>query len=353
MEETQRETKWCEEEELAEASIWKYVFGFTEMAVVKCAIELGIADVIESHGSPMTLSELSLALACTSSPLYRIMRFLMHRGIFKEELTAHGSPGYAQTILSRRLMRYGEHSMAAFIMLNSSPMVMSSLHCLSARILANETSPFEVAHGKDAWSFLEANPAQSQLVNEAMASDAKMTVPAIIHDCPEVFDGLGSLVDVGGGNGTTLQMLVKAFPWLRGIHFDLPHVVSNAAEFDGVERVGGDMFLSVPKADAAFLMWILHDWGDKECVQILKKCREAISEEKGKVIIVEAVIEEEGKMDELSDARLALDMAMMAHTNAGKERTLKEWKFLLEKAGFTRYTVKSIHAVQSVIEAFP
>ena len=144
--------------------------------------------------------------------------------------------------------------MAAFIMLNSSPMVTKSLHCLSARVLANETSPFEVAHGEDAWSFLEANPTQSQLVNEAMASDAKVAVPAIIHGCPEVFDGLGSLVDVGGGNGTTLQMLLKAFPWLRGIHFDLPHVVSNAPEFHGVERVGGDMFQGVPKADAAFLM---------------------------------------------------------------------------------------------------
>jgi hypothetical protein len=102
----------------------------------------------------------------------------------------------------------------------------------------------------------------------------------------------------------------------------------------------------------AYAQCILHDWGDKECIQILKKCRGAILEEKGKVIIVDAVIEE-AKMDELSDARLALDMAMMAHTNAGKERTLKEWEFLLEKAGFTRYTVKSIHAVQSVIEAFP
>jgi hypothetical protein len=100
------------------------------------------------------------------------------------------------------------------------------------------------------------------------------------------------------------------------------------------------------------LQWILHDWGDDECIQILKNCRKAISENKGKVIIVEVVIEE-AKMDKLSDARLALDMAMMAHTNAGKERTFKEWEFLLRKAGFTRYIVKSIHAVQSVIEAFP
>ena len=48
-------------------------------------------------------------------------------------------------------------------------------------------------------------------------------------------------------------MLVKAFPWLRGINFDQPHVVSLAGVISGVENVGGDMFESVPKADAAFL----------------------------------------------------------------------------------------------------
>jgi len=100
------------------------------------------------------------------------------------------------------------------------------------------------------------------------------------------------------------------------------------------------------------LQWVLHDWGDNECIQILKKCREAIPEDKGKVIIVEAVIEE-AETDKLTDVRLALDMIMMAHTNTGKERTFKEWGFVLEKAGFSRYTVKPIPAPQCVIEAFP
>jgi hypothetical protein len=100
------------------------------------------------------------------------------------------------------------------------------------------------------------------------------------------------------------------------------------------------------------LQWVLHDWGDKECIQILRKCREAIPEDKGKVIIVEAVIEE-AQVDKLTDVRLALDMIMMAHTTTGKERTFKEWGFLLSEAGFRRYTVKPIRAVQSVIEAFP
>jgi hypothetical protein len=100
------------------------------------------------------------------------------------------------------------------------------------------------------------------------------------------------------------------------------------------------------------LQGVLHDWGDKECIQILKKCREAVPEDKGKVIIVEAVIEE-AQVDKLTDVRLALDMIMMAHTTIGKERTFKEWGFLLSEAGFRRYTVKPIRAVQSVFEAFP
>jgi len=85
----------------------------------------------------------------------------------------------------------------------------------SARVLADGTSSFEVAHGEDKWSYSAANPTHSQLINEAITCDARVLMPAIlIHGCPEVFDGLRSLVDVGGGNGTTLNVLVKAFPWL-------------------------------------------------------------------------------------------------------------------------------------------
>jgi len=47
-------TTWEKEEVEAQVEIWKYAFGFVELALVKCAIELGIADAIESHGSSMT-----------------------------------------------------------------------------------------------------------------------------------------------------------------------------------------------------------------------------------------------------------------------------------------------------------
>ncbi|XVF67992.1 hypothetical protein PTKIN_Ptkin10aG0166600 [Pterospermum kingtungense] len=280
------------------------------------------------------------------------MRFLLHYQIFKEEPISQDSIGYALTPLSRRLVRNGDKSMAALLLLESSPVMLEPWHSLSARVLESGDSPFEAANGKDLWSYTEVNPGHSILFDEAMACIARVTVPAMIEGCPQVFDGVGSLVDVGGGNGTALTLLVKALPWIRGINFDLPHVVAVAPKFDGIEYVGGDMLESVSKADAAFIMNVLHDWDDEECIRILKKCREAIPQDKGKVIIVDPVLEE-NKDDKLDFVKLKLGMIMMAHTNKGKERTFKEWTYVLEEAGFTRISLKPIHAVQSVIEAYP
>ena len=249
-----------EEEERAKVDIYKYIFGFVEMAVVKCAIELGIADTLESHGRPMTLLELSSALGCAPSTLYRIMRFLVNRRIFEEIKSDSPACLYAQTALSRLLMSSGESSMATLVLMESSPPMLGPWHGLSARVKAegaDSSAPFEAANGEDLWSYGAANPGHSQLINEAMACNARVTVAAMIDGCLEVFDGIGTLVDVGGGNGTTLRMLVKACPWIRGINFDLPHVVSVALDSNGVDHVGGNMFDSVPKADAAFLMVII------------------------------------------------------------------------------------------------
>lgn len=255
MERTSRDSKMKEEEDVqAGVEIWKYVLGFSGIAVVKCAIELGIAEAIENHEGPMALSELSSTLGCVPFSLDRIMRFLVHNHFFKEEPTIQGTAGYVHTPLSRRLLRQGEDSMADFILLESSPVMLAPWHHLSSCVRINGTAAFEAAYGGDIWKYAAANPAFNRLINDAMACDARLAVSAIIESCPKLFDGLKTLVDVGGGNGTALGKFVKAFPWIEGINFDLPHVVSVAAECEGVKQVGGDMFDSVPKADAVFIM---------------------------------------------------------------------------------------------------
>ncbi|CAI8597964.1 unnamed protein product [Vicia faba] len=353
MGENQSEITWEEEKEEAEAQveIWKYIFGFVEPSVVKCAIQLGIADAIEKHKKPISLLELSSTLKCDPSYLNRIMRFLVHRKIFKTISTNHDNyPSYVQTPLSRRLIRNGEDSMTALLLLQTSPVIVIPWLSLSDRVLVNGNPSFQKVHGEDLWGYAASNRDYSNLFNDAMACDAKVVVPAIIEGCSELFDGVKSVVDVGGGNGTTLNILVKTFPWIQGINFDLAHVIDVAPKYDGIQHVAGDMFTSVPKVDVVFLKWVLHDWGDEECIKILKNCKEAIPKENGKVIIVDVVIEEGGgKHNKYEDVGLMLDMVMMAQSNIGKERTLKEWEHVIHMAGFNTITVKSINAVQSVI----
>ncbi|XP_055959646.1 acetylserotonin O-methyltransferase-like [Mercurialis annua] len=362
MEETRNSASKIEKEEedneetMAEIEIWNYIFGFSIMGTVKCAIELGIADAIHNHHQGlMTLSELSSAVGCTHpSYLYRIMRLLVHQKIFKEKPTGQGAIGYTNTPLSRRLLRRGENSMADFILMESSPMMLAPWQCLSNHVRGiSNNSVFEEAHGGDhLWKYTAENPGDSKLFSDAMSCDARALIPRVIKGCPELFDGVKSLVDVGGGNGTTLRLLVKAFPWINGINLDLPHVASVAPECDGATHVGGDMFEYVPKADAVIIKWVLHDWNDKECIQILKNCKDAIPKEKGKVIILDAVVDQ-SKDDKYEGVKLMLDMIIMAHTNTGKERTLNEWDSILMEAGFSHYVINSIPAVQSVIVAFP
>ncbi|KAI3459580.1 hypothetical protein Pfo_016243 [Paulownia fortunei] len=342
-----------DEEAKARAEVWKYAFGFINTCVVKCAIEVEIPDILEKHGAPISLHQLSSAVGVPPETLFRIMRFLVYNGIFKktEPPQSKASDGdesssvyYAQTPLSRLFTR---DNLGPFTLLQGTPQGPSG--GITAEALRIGKRP-DLKSDKHTWT----DPIYGKRVfTDAMACHARLTASAIINNYPEAFEGIGSLVDVGGRQGMALSMLVKAFPWVRGISFDLPEIVAKAPPLDGIEFVGGSMFESIPEANAVMLMWVLHDWGDKACIDILKKCKEAVPADTGKVMIVEAVVDEEGEGDEYTGARLSLDMTMMAVTVMGKERTYREWTHLLNAAGFSRHTVKNIKTVESVIVAYP
>jgi precorrin-6B methylase 2 len=75
----------------------------------------------------------------------------------------------------------------------------------------------------------------------------------VLAEYKDGFSCVGSLVDVGGGTGGMIAEIVKAHPHIKGINFDLPHVVAIAPTRQGVSHVGGDMFEAIPNADAIFM----------------------------------------------------------------------------------------------------
>lgn len=99
--------------------------------------------------------------------------------------------------------------------------------------------------------------------------------------------------------------------------------------------------------------WILHDWSDKECLKILKKCKEAIpSNGKGKVIIIDIVLNDNKEDHDLTEAKLHFDFLMMVLVT-GRERSEKELKNLFFKAGFSHYKITPMFGLRSLIEVFP
>ena len=148
--------------------------------------------------------------------------------------------------------------MADLLLLESSPLMLALWHALSVRLREKVSASFDASHDEEILGYAASHPAHNKLINDAMACHARLAVSAIVNCCPKVFDGVSSQVDIGGVYGATLRTLIKSRPLISDINFDLPHVVSATPKCNDVEFVGGDMFDSVPTADAAFIkIWLV------------------------------------------------------------------------------------------------
>ncbi|XP_052208567.1 (R,S)-reticuline 7-O-methyltransferase-like isoform X2 [Diospyros lotus] len=340
----------------AQAEIWQQMLSFADAMALKCAVELHIADIIHSYGCPISLSQIAAGIDAPSPDivsLERIMRFLVRKKIFTATppLVDGGETLYGLTPASKFLLHDAELSLAPIVLMESDPRALAPWQSFS-RCVREGGIAFEKAHGKEIWDYGSANPDFSRVFNAAMGCTAKVTTTAIVAAYKDGFHSIGSLVDVGGGIGTSISEITKAYPHIKAINFDLPHVVATAPKYPGVTHIGGDMFESVPKADAVFMKWILHDWSDEDCAKILKNCRKAIPEKTGKVILVEVVLKPDGE-SMFDNTGFVFDLIMLAHSSGGKERTEAEWKRVLEKGGFPRYNIIRIPALPSIIEAYP
>ncbi|GFP78778.1 trans-resveratrol di-o-methyltransferase [Phtheirospermum japonicum] len=235
------------------------------------------------------------------------------------------------------------------------PLLIDPWHDASEWFRNDCASPFMAHHGTTLWERLGNDESGNRLFKEGMASDARCVASVLTKECRRVFEGLRSMVDVGGGTGMLAKGIASAFPELECIVFDLPHVVDGMEGGKNLRYVSGDMWECVPHSDAVLLKWTLHDWDDQESVKLLEKCKEAIIPSKnkgGKLIIIEMVVDDEKEEREATETKLFFDMLMMVEVT-GKERTEKEWANLFSAAGFSTYNISLGLGLRSVIEVFP
>ncbi|XP_022744845.1 caffeic acid 3-O-methyltransferase-like [Durio zibethinus] len=188
------------------------------------------------------------------------------------------------------------------------------------------------------YQYMSLNSEMARKFDSTMTNISKIVMKKVL-DKYQGFQGITTLVDVGGGYGITLSMIISMYPSIRGINYDLPHVIQGAPSFCGIEHIGGDMFSSVPKADAIMMKDVLHNWNDERCLKVLRNCYEALAD-KGKVIVVSYVMHEEPQASNGAKFVCHMDL-LMALQDGAKQRTESQFKDLSKAAGFSNFQLSS------------
>jgi hypothetical protein len=149
------------------------------------------------------------------------------------------------------------------------------------------------------------------------------------------------VADLGGGGGSLILAVLALNPHLRGMLVDLESSVDAAksrfAEEDPSSRcelIAADLTQSVPAgADVYMIKHVLHGRQDADAITILKNCR-AVIPQNGSLLIIEFILPAlVSHADPQLEGHLMSDLNMLAVTG-GKERSEREWRTLLEAAGF-------------------
>nr|AAD29842.1 catechol O-methyltransferase [Thalictrum tuberosum] len=315
--------------------------------VLKAAIELSVLEIIAKagQGAYVAPTEIASQLSTSNSQapiiLDRILRLLASYKVLTCNLRTLEDGGverlYGLAPVCKFLVKNEDGvSIAPLVLMNQDKVLMESWYHLKDAVLDGGI-PFNKAYGMTAFEYHGTDPRFNKVFNRGMADHSTITMKKLL-ELYKGFEGLKSVVDVGGGTGATINMIVTKHPTIKGINFDLPHVIDDAPAYPGVEHIGGDMFVSVPKGDAIFMKWILHDWSDEHSVKFLKNCYESIPAD-GKVIIVESILPVYPETNLASNACFQLDNIMLAHNPGGKERTEKDFEALSAKAGFTGFKI--------------
>jgi hypothetical protein len=309
------------------------------------AAKLGLADLVK--GGPRTAEDLAKETRTHAHSLYRLLRALASVGVFAEDEQGR----FSLTPLANQLRSDVPQSQRSLAIMMGGELFLSWSeleHC----IRTGQTG-FERLFGKGVFDYLAEHSEEARIFDEAMVGvhGAESAAMCDAYD----FAGFGTLVDVGGGNGSTILTVLQRTPSLQGILFDLPHVIERAkanvqaAGLSGRCRTeAGNFFESVSAGgDAYLLRHIIHDWYDERSLAILRNVRKVMPAA-GKLLVVEGVIP---PGNEPSVTKL-LDLNMLV-IPGGMERTEGEYRELYAKAGFSLTRIVPTRSEVSVIEGVP
>jgi len=317
--------------------------GFWSARAVYIAAKLGLADLVQD--GPKSAGQLAVLTGTHAPSLYRVLRALAGIGWFEEDASGRFGP----TSLTSGLQTGVPGSLRHLAMTELGEEHYPAWGDLLFSVKTGELA-FNRVFGMANWEFWAGHPENAQIFNQAMSEVTAVLEPAVLEALD--FSPFDKIVDVGGGRGTLMASILRAYPNARGVVLDLPHVIElgrQHIDHQGLsarcELVPRDFFEGVPQGgDAYILKWVIHDWDDAHSIAILKNCHRAMSPN-GKLFVVEAVIPPGNE----PFFHKFMDLNMLVMTG-GRERTEAEYRTLFEAAGFELNRIISSPTEISVLE---
>ena len=321
--------------------IIRLAFGFAVSQALRVVADLEIADRLAA--GERSVDDLATETCSHADALYRVMRLLAAEGVFRETDARH----FGLTEIGKALRSDGRSTPRDLVrMLNQEPYLAFAQLGHSVR---TGFPAFVEVFGKPKFEWLADHPDEAALFQRAMIALSQGGNEAIAEAYD--FGPFSRVVDVGGGHGQLLSAILARHPHVSGVLFDLPSAVQMARSGAGgslprTEFVAGSFFESVPQgADVYVLKKVIHDWNDKQAVEILRNCRDAVMPH-GKVLVAETIIPagNEPNLIKLIDANMLV-------VTGGLERTQAEYATLFVAAGLRLGRVISTSQQISVLEA--
>lgn len=291
---------------------------------------------------PMPMADLAEKAGMKTDMLRRVMNFLA-----SQEVIEIGDDDCVRHTARSRAFQ-DRHEIVRWLNVNFPP----GLKLQDA--MKTGVASFESHYGEPLFDYLSERPAIAGEFGKLMSSITS-AIEAFIFS-HHAFRPFTRAVDIGGGHGRLMTRLLTEYPSATGVIFDLPGTAAQAEKTlaasplkDRIEIVGGDFFKAAPNGGDLYLMkQILHDWGDEECVTILKNIRAGIAD-KGRLAVIDFLLPEKPA----PHPGYALDINMLCLLTGGRERRLSEFEELFSAAGFSLDRVTENPHGQSVIEAVP
>ncbi|RZB44456.1 Isoliquiritigenin 2'-O-methyltransferase isoform D [Glycine soja] len=213
-------------------------------AVLNAAIELNLFEIIAKAtpaGSFMSSHEIASKLP-TQHPdlpnrLDRMLRLLASYSVLttSTRTTHHGATEtvYGLSQVGQYFVPDGTRGyLASFTAFVCYPPLLQVWLNFKEAVVDADIDLFKKILGVTMYQYMENDPKMNQIFNKSMANLCATEMSRIL-EIYTGFEGISTLVDVGGGNGQNLKMIISKYPLIKGINFDLPQVIENALPLPG------------------------------------------------------------------------------------------------------------------------